>query len=57
MLPTTTPEGEFSVFIARKDDVEYDVSFACFEGAGADGADIPVAVVYHNAQDRTSRST
>ena len=51
MLPTATPEGEFSVFIARKDDVEYDVSFACFEGAGADGADIPVAVVYHNAQD------
>ena len=51
MLSTATPEGEFSVFIARKDDVEYDVSFACFEGAGADGADIPVAVVYHNAQD------
>ena len=51
MLPTVTPEGEFSVFIARKDNVEYDVSFACFEGAGADGADIPVAVVYHNAQD------
>ena len=45
MLPTATPEGEFSVFIARKDDVEYDVSFACFEGAGADGADIPVAEV------------
>ena len=29
--------------------MEYDVSFACFEGAGEHGEDIPLAVVYHNA--------
>ncbi|MCI1219611.1 MAG: S9 family peptidase [Bifidobacterium sp.] len=50
-LPVATPEGEFRVFIARQDDVEYDVSFACFEGAGEHGEDIPLAVVYHNALD------
>jgi oligopeptidase B len=49
MLPVATPEGEFRVFIPRQDDVEYDVSFACFEGAGEQGEDIPLAVVYHNA--------
>ncbi|MBW3089360.1 S9 family peptidase [Bifidobacterium sp. 82T25] len=49
MLPVATPEGEFQAFIPRQTDIEYDVSFACFEGAGADGEDIPLAVVYHNA--------
>ncbi|MCH4208859.1 S9 family peptidase [Bifidobacterium sp.] len=51
MLPVSSPEGEFRVFIPRQDDVEYDVSFACFEGAGGQGEDIPLAVVYHNALD------
>ncbi|KFJ04733.1 peptidase S9 [Bifidobacterium subtile] len=49
MLPVATPEEEFRVFIPRQDDVEYDVSFACFEDAGEQGEDIPLAVVYHNA--------
>ncbi|WP_137658005.1 S9 family peptidase [Bifidobacterium moukalabense] len=49
LLPTDTPEGEFRAFIPRETDVEYDVSFACFEGAGEHGEDIPLAVVYHNA--------
>lgn len=49
MLPVTTPEGEFQAFIPRQTDIEYDVSFACFEGAGKNGEDIPLAVVYHNA--------
>lgn len=49
MLPADTPEGEFRAFIPREPDIEYDVSFARFEGAGEDGADIPLAVVYHNA--------
>ena len=49
MLPVATPEGEFQAFIPRQNDIEYDVSFACFEGAGENGADVPLAVVYHNA--------
>lgn len=49
MLPTATPEGAFQPVIPREPGVEYDVSFACFEGAGEDGGDIPLAVVYHNA--------
>ena len=49
MLPADTPEGEFRAFIPREPDIEYDVSFARFEDAGEDGADIPLAVVYHNA--------
>ncbi|NMM93795.1 peptidase S9 [Bifidobacterium sp. DSM 109957] len=49
LLPVATPEGEFQSFIPRDKDVEYDVSFACFEGAGPNGEDIPLAVVYHNA--------
>lgn len=49
MLPVATPEGEFQAFIPRQTDVEYDVSFACFEGAGEHGEDVPLAVVYHNA--------
>ncbi|NEG70379.1 S9 family peptidase [Bifidobacterium choloepi] len=32
MLPVADPEGDFSVFIPRQEGVEYDVSFACFEG-------------------------
>ena len=51
MLPVDTPEGEFRAFIPREPDVEYDVSFACFEGAGENGSDIPLAVVYHNAKN------
>jgi oligopeptidase B len=49
MLPVATPEGEFQAFIPRHTGVEYDVSFACFEQAGPNGSDIPLAVVYHNA--------
>ena len=49
LLSTDTPEGEFQAFIPRETDVEYDVSFSCFEGAGENGEDIPLAVVYHNA--------
>ena len=51
MLPVDTPEGQFQPFIARSPDVEYDVSFACFEGAGNQGEDIGIAVVYHNANN------
>lgn len=51
MLPTATPEGEFRAFIPRRDGIEYDVSFTCFEGAAEDGGDIPLAVVYHNARN------
>ncbi len=49
MLPVSDPEGEFTPFIPREEGVEYDVSFATFEGAGEHGEDVPVAVVYHNA--------
>ncbi len=49
LLSSENPEGEFHAFIPRETDVEYDVSFACFEGAGENGEDIPLAVVYHNA--------
>lgn len=51
MLPVSNPEGEFETFIERKEGVEYDVSFAQFEGAGEHGEDIPIAVVYHNAHN------
>ncbi|MBM6699613.1 S9 family peptidase [Bifidobacterium pullorum subsp. saeculare] len=51
MLDAADPEGEFRPFIPRREGVEYDVSFARFEGAGEGGADIPLAVVYHNAID------
>lgn len=51
MLPVDDPTGEFVPFIPRREGVEYDVSFACFEGAGEHGEDIPVAVVDHNAQN------
>ena len=49
LLSTDDPEGEFRAFIPREQDVEYDVSFSRFEGAGECGEDIPLAVVYHNA--------
>ena len=47
-LPVDDPTGAFTPFIPRREGVEYDVSFATFEGAGDDGSDVPVAVVYHN---------
>lgn len=56
MLPVATPEGEFQAFIPRQNDIEYDVSFACFEGAGENGADVPLAVVYHNAANPEFRN-
>ncbi|OTA26258.1 S9 family peptidase [Alloscardovia macacae] len=40
----------FTPFIARKEGVEYDVTFARFEGCGEGGADVPVAVVVHNVR-------
>lgn len=49
MLPVDTPEGDFRPVIPREPDIEYDVSFARFEGAGENGSDIPLAIVYHNA--------
>lgn len=51
MLDASDPEGEFQPFIRREEGVEYDVSFARFEGAGESGEDIPLAVVYHNAKN------
>lgn len=51
LLPLATPEGEFSIFIAREEGIEYDVSFACFEGAGEQGEDVDVAIVSHNAHN------
>ena len=51
MLSLDDPEGDFRPFIARSPGVEYDVSFARFEGEGDGGRDIPIAVVYHNADN------
>lgn len=51
MLPVDDPTGRFVPFIPRREGIEYDVSFACFEGAGEHGEDIPVAVVDHNAEN------
>lgn len=51
MLPVDDPEGEFRAFIPRREGVEYDVSFARFEGGREAGADIPLALVYHNANN------
>ncbi|MFR0558710.1 S9 family peptidase [Pseudoscardovia radai] len=48
LLPASDPTGEFKPFIPRTEGVEYDVSFASFEGAGEDGSDIPIALVIHN---------
>ena len=50
-LPVSNPTGSFEPIIPRVDGVEYDVSFARFEGAGTDGADIPIALVIHNVND------
>ncbi|XOQ64041.1 MAG: prolyl oligopeptidase family serine peptidase [Bifidobacterium crudilactis] len=47
-LPVNNPTGAFEVFVPRREGVEYDVSFARFEGAGANGEDIPLALTYHN---------
>lgn len=51
MLPVDQPEGEFRAFIPRREGVEYDVSFARFEGGGVGGDDVPLALVYHNARN------
>ncbi|WEV59347.1 prolyl oligopeptidase family serine peptidase [Bifidobacterium sp. ESL0728] len=51
ILPVDDPEGEFRAFIPRQEGIEYDVSFARFEGGGEAGSDIPVALVYHNAKN------
>lgn len=51
LLAVDTPEGAFQPFIRRQRDVEYDVSFSRFEGAGEHGEDIPIATVYHNANN------
>ncbi|WP_370466003.1 S9 family peptidase [Bifidobacterium indicum] len=48
MLSTEDPTGDFIPFIPRQEGVEYDVSLSRLEGAGPDGEDLPVAVVYHN---------
>ncbi|WP_033491566.1 S9 family peptidase [Bifidobacterium coryneforme] len=48
MLSLEDPTGDFVPFIPRQDGVEYDVSLSRLEGAGPDGEDLPVAVVYHN---------
>ncbi|MCI1934992.1 MAG: S9 family peptidase [Bifidobacteriaceae bacterium] len=50
-LPVEDPTGEFQPIIPRQDGVEYDVSFALFEGAGENGADIPIALLIHNVND------
>jgi oligopeptidase B len=47
-LDVGNPTGNFEVFVPRREGVEYDVSFARFEGAGHNGEDIPLAVTYHN---------
>ncbi|AKV54978.1 protease II PtrB [Bifidobacterium actinocoloniiforme DSM 22766] len=51
LLPLDNPTGEFRPFIPRREGVEYDVSFASFLGAGPGGANLPLALVYHNADD------
>ena len=61
LLPVDDPTGEFVPFIPRRQDVEYDVSFASFEAEGTEGTEgakdaegvagagtIPVALVIHN---------
>lgn len=51
MLPLSNPEGEFRMVIEPVEGVEYDISFACFENAGENGEDIPIAIVCHNAKN------
>ncbi|RSX55543.1 protease II [Bifidobacterium dolichotidis] len=55
-LSVDNPTGEFEVFIPRQQNVEYDASFAYFEQAGEPDEngvreDIPLAIVYHNANN------
>ncbi len=51
MLDVTNPQGEFKPFIERQENVEYDVSFAQFEGGAEDSSDIPLALVIHNVKN------
>lgn len=51
MLPLSTPEGDFRMVLKPIENVEYDVSFACFENAGQDGKDIPLMFVSHNLKN------
>lgn len=47
-LSVHNPTASFEVFVPRQEGIEYDVSFARFEGAGENGEDIPLALTYHN---------
>lgn len=47
-LDVHDPQGEFEVFIPRREGIEYSVGFSTLEGAGDSGEDVPIAVVYHN---------
>ena len=51
MLPLSTPEADFKTVLKPVENVEYDVSFACFENAGEDGKDIPLMFVSHNLKN------
>ena len=51
MLPLSTPEADFRMVLKPIENVEYDVSFACFENAGDDGKDIPLMFVSHNLKN------
>lgn len=51
MLPLSTPEADFKTVLKPIENVEYDVSFACFENAGQDGKDIPLMFVSHNLKN------
>ncbi|WP_421780445.1 S9 family peptidase [Gardnerella sp. KA00390] len=51
MLPLSTPEADFKMVLKPIKNVEYDVSFACFENAGDDGKDIPLMFVSHNLKN------
>ncbi|RFT29851.1 hypothetical protein CG405_03455, partial [Gardnerella vaginalis] len=51
MLPLSTPEADFRMVLKPIKNVEYDVSFACFENAGDDGKDIPLMFVSHNLKN------
>lgn len=50
-LPIDNPTGEFETIIPRREGVEYDVSFATFEGEGENGEDIPIALLIHNVSN------